>query len=824
MINDLRYALRQLFKAPAFSIAAILTIALGIGANTAVFSVVNVVVLRLLPVPNPQQLVLLHLKNQPLSTSQSGYDDSSLSWSVFETLRLRHDVFTDMVAFAPLAFGKVPVRFGAEPEEVHGEVVNGNFFSGLGVQPFLGRGLTLEDESRSAPVAILSYRWWDSRFRRSGEVLGQTLYVKGVAVTIIGVAPPGFEGTDPGQPNMDFWLPLQKHPALNPWGRPGNDHSYYGTPNWLCLLTISRLRPDVSVGQAIAALTPAFRQALAKSSPVNPKDRAPELAFSDVRGVGTLRDDYEQPLRVLMAMVALVLLIASTNVAMLLLLRNSARRREFALRRALGANARVLFAQLASESFLLVAAGFVLAWAFAGEATQVLTRWSGLDIIIEPDRHVLFFTVVVSIIIAFLFGLLPMRVTNGLPLASTLTSSAAAINGSRSRFLARRAIVVGQISMCVVLLFAGELLYRTLRKLESRDLGMRTADVLVFGLDPQSSVRSEAEAIRLHLRISQALRALPGVESVTVSAVRLGAGSSNNDGALVDGRNPLPDRPFAPMRVNEVGSDFLRTLGIPIDLGRDFNEADILGSRKVAIVNQTFADRYLPHTPPLGHQVSFFGDLKTAYTIVGVSRNSRYTGVKDLDRPIVYFPFTQVPGVSDMQYEIHTFGAPKAIISAATGVVHAIDPNLALEDPTTQKELFDNTISQERLIARLAILFGAIAMGLVLIGLYGSISYTVSRRTAEIGVRMALGAQRRQVLGMVLRESALLAFAGLAVGLPLALALARTLRSMLFGLNFVDPIACVVAVVGIAIVSACGTFFPARRAISIDPIRALRME
>ncbi len=823
-MHDLRYAFRQLLRSPAFTIVSILTIALGIGANTAVFSVMNAVLLRFLPVPNPQDLVLFHLKNQPLSSSQSGYDDESLSLPVFRAMRARHDVFTDVVAFAPLSFTKVSVRYGAEPEQVHGEMVSGNFFSGLGVQMLLGRAFTMQDESEGAPVAILSYRWWSRRFNDSPQVLGQTLYVKGLPFTIVGVAPPGFEGTDPGQPNMDFWLPLQKNPALNPWGEAASDQSLYGSPKWLALMMIGRLSPGVSPQKATAELTPLFRRTLAEASPVDPKDRPPELVFSDLRGIETLREDYDHPLHVLMTMVALVLLIASTNVAMLLLLRNSAREREFALRRALGANARVLFGQLISESIILVAAGCALAWFLAGAATQELTRWSGLDLTIEPDRQVLLFTIAISAAIAVVFGLVPMRAASSFPLALALKTSAATSNTDRHRFSGRRLLVALQISMCAVLLFAGDLLYQTLRNLESSDLGMRTAGLLVFGIDPPSNVRTDADAIHLHLRILDTLRTLPGVDGATVSAVRIGSGGSSNDGALVDGRNPLPARPFAPMRVNAVGPDFLRTLGIPINAGRDFNQADLLSATKVAIVNQTFADRYLPHTPPLGHSVAFFSSPKDAFMIVGVARNSRYTSIKELDRPIVYFPFTQVKGISEMQYEVHTSGDPMAILPVITRVVHGIDPNLPLENPIAQREQFEQTISQERLIARLAVLFGALAMGLVLVGLYGSISYTVSRRTAEIGVRMALGARRSQVLAMVLRESAILAITGLAIGLPIAFALARTLRSMLFGLSVIDPIAIVVALAGIAIICACATFFPARRAASIDPIRALRME
>ena len=822
--QNFRYTIRQLVKSPVFTIVSVLTIALGIGANTAIFSVMNAVLLRFLPVRNPQELVYFHLKNQPLSTSQTGYDDTSLSLPVFEAMRSRQDVFTDVMAFAPLAFQKVSVRVGTEPEQVYGEMVSGNFFSGLGVEPVLGRGFTMQDELQHAPIAVLSYAWWNLRFGGSRNVLGRTVYVKGVAFTVVGIAPAGFGGTDPGHPNMDFWVPLQSSPELNAWGMSASDNTLYGSPNWLCLLMLGRLRPGLSPQQATAQLTPLFRRTLAQASAVDPKEQKPELVFSDVRGVGTLREDYEQPLHFLMAMVGLVLLIAVGNVALLLVVRNAARQREFALRRALGANARVLFAQLILESLMLVAAGSALGWIFAAWATEALAGWAGLDVMVAPDRQVLLFTLAISAVVALVFGLVPMRAASNVPLVQSLKSSAGTSNTDRHRSWGRRLVVTMQISFCVVLLFSGTLLYETLRNLESRDLGMRTAGLVVFGVTPQSTIRTDADAIRFHLALLERLRTLPGVDSATISQVRLGSELSDNDGVLVDGRNPLPAKPFAPVRFNLVGSAFLRTLGIPLRMGRDVEAADLASSRKIAIINQTFADRYLPQTNPLGHQVSSFQNPKDGYTIVGVAQNSRYTSVKESDRAIAYLPFTQVPGVLGMQYELHTPGGARGLLADAARVVRGIDPNLPLEKPITQREQFDETISQERLIAILSAFFGALAAFLVAVGLYGTISYSVSRRTMEIGLRMALGAQRKEVLGMVLRESLFLAALGLALGAPMALGVGRALRSMLFGLNPANLTACFLAFIGIAIVVAAATYFPARRAASIDPISALRME
>ena len=824
VIQGLRYTLRQLAKAPVFTAVSIFTIALGIGANTAIFSVMNTVLLNSLPVPNPQQLVYFHLKNQPLSTSQTGYGDMSMSLPVFEAMRTRGEVFTDVIGFAPLAFEKVAVRIGIEPEETWGEMVSGNFFSGLQVQPILGRGFTLNEESTHAPVAVVNYAWWKGRFAGDKDILGRTIFVKGVPFTIVGVAPPGFNGADPVHTVIDFWIPLQERPELNAWGTPATDHTLYGSPNWLALQMLGRLRQGVSLEQAQAQLTPAFEGALANASAVDPHEQKPLLVLSRVRGVENLREDYEHPLRFLMSMVALVLLIACANVVMLLLARNASRLPEFCLRQALGANRGALFLQMLRESVVLVAAGAALGWLFAGAATQALAAWSGIDINIQPDRRVLLFTAAVSAVVAIAFGLAPLGLITRLPLSLALRSAGGTTSTGQNRLWGRKLVVVLQISLCMVLLCSAGLLYRTLRNLESSDLGMRTAGLLVFGISPQSNVHTDADAIRFHTGLLDRMRALPGVDSATIMQVRIGSGGSDNDGVIVDGRNPAPDRPFAGLRINLVGSAFLHTLGIPLRLGRDIQDSDTAKSPKVAIVNQTFVDRYLPGTDPLGHHIAVLGEPKDEYTIVGVAGNSRYTEVRETEHPVAYVPFMQPQGVLEMQYELHTTGDPKMLLKEAARVVHDADPNLPLQKPTTQEAQFAETVSQERLVANLSVFFGGLAAFLVAIGLYGTISYGISRRTMEIGVRMALGAQRREVLRMVLLESFTVAAAGLAVGIAVSLAVATTLRSMLYGLSPSDPLTIVVAFAGITMVTLTAAFFPAHRAASIDPMRALRME
>jgi len=824
VIQGLRYTLRQLAKSPVFAAISILTIALGIGANTAIFSVMNTVLLHFLPVPNPQRLVYFHMKNQPLSTSQTGYGDMSMSMPVFEAMRIRREVFTDVIGFAPLAFEKVAVRIGPEPEETWGEMVSGNFFSGLQVQPIIGRVFTLKDESTHSPIAVVNYGWWKGRLAGDKDIVGKTFYVKGVPVTIVGVAPPGFNGVDPVHTVIDFWIPLQHRPELNAWGTPATDHALYGSPNWLALQMLGRLRQGVSPEQAQAQLTPAFQNALANASPVDPQEQKPLLVLSGIQGVESLRDDYEHPLRFLMSMVALVLLIACANVVMLLLARNASRLPEFCLRQALGASKRALFLQMLRESVLLVAAGAALGWLFAGGATQALAAWSGIDIVIEPDRRVLLFTAGVSAVVAIAFGLAPMGLITRLPLNLALRSTGGTTGTAQNRLWGRKVVVALQISLCMILLCSAGLLYRTLRNLESSDLGMRTAGLLVFGISPQSNIRTDADAVRFHKALLERMRALPGVDSATIMEVRIGSGGSDNDGVLVDGRNPVPDRPFAGVRSNFVGSGYLHTLGIPLRLGRDIEDSDTASSPRVAIVNQTFVDSYLAGVFPLQHHIALVGDSRDDYRIVGVAGNSRYTSIRETGRPMAYFPFTQTRGVLDMQYELHTRGDPRMLIAEASKVVQEIDPNVLLQKPITQQAQFAETVSQERLVANLSVFFGGLAAFLVAIGLYGTISYGISRRTMEIGVRMALGAQRREVLRMVLLESFSVAAVGLAVGIPASLAVATTLRSMLYGLSSSDPLTILVSFAGITMITLAAAFFPAQRAASIDPMRALRME
>lgn len=825
MLQELRFALRQLQRTPAFAFVAVLTLALGIGANTAVFSVMNAVVLRFLPVSHPERLVFLQTTGQPSNSSQTGFDNSSLSLAVYEQLRSRHDIFSDLMAFVPLSPNRTAIRYGTEPETAWADMVSANFFSGLGVRMARGRGFTSEDETRHAQTVVLSYRFWTRRFGRNPSVLGQTVFVKGVPFTIVGVAAPGFAGVEHNNAT-DLWIPIQSRPELKPWGRPAESpEGFYNAGNWWFLMAIGRLADGISEQQALAMAQPIFQRAAYAAVGTPPaSEKPPKLFFESARGIQGLRERYRQPLGLLLGMVGIVLMIACSNVAMLLAARNSTREREFSLRTALGVSRSRLFRQLAMESLLLVAAGTGLGWFFALSATRALAAWSEMDVTLTPDRNVLIYTLVLSLLAALAFGLAPLRNAGRVPVGLLLKTSSASATADRRQLRSGQIVVSAQVALCLALLVGAGLLVRTLQKLNAVDLGMRASGLLVFGVTPPPSVRGEEAVGRFYHALLDRLRVMPGVESATLMGNRIGSGWSNNTGATVDGASP-PGQGFSPMRWNSVGPDYFHVLGIPLLLGRDFTDADGPTAPPVAIVNQTFAARYLPDRQALGHRVSLSSapDAKQ-YTIVGVAANSRYTGVRESDRPMAYFPYRQVGGISGMHFELRTDLEPGGVIPEARRVVQALGPDLPLLRPMTQQEQFGESFANERLLSRLATVFGVLAAALVATGLYGTLAYRVSRRTSEIGVRMALGAQRRQVLWMVIRESLIVSVAGIVVGLPLAIGASRLLKTMLFGVSPGDPISFALAIVVIVFVTLSASLMPARRALSVDPMIALRYE
>jgi predicted permease len=508
---------------------------------------------------------------------------------------------------------------------------------------------------------------------------------------------------------------------------------------------------------------------------------------------------------------------------MLLIARNHVRQREFSLRLAVGAGKSHLFSQLLTESLLLVLCGGMLGWFLAGIGTQALAAWSGIESTLQPDRTVLGFTLAILFLAAVLFGLAPLRSALSAAPGAMLKSSSHSTTPDRNKVKFGRFIVTMQMALCIVLIVAAGLLLRTLNNLENVPVGMRLQGLVAFGVIPQG-LQAQQQVSDFYRTVIARLRTLPGVESVTVVEQRPGTGWSDNEMAFVNGHIPIGnDYRSSPMRLNSVGPDFFHVMGIPVILGRDLLDSDTETSQKVAVVNQTFVERYLPNQNPLGHRV---GHAHGERTIVGVVSRNKYTSLREKDIPMVWYPFVQTDefGVSSMHVEMHINGDPLAILPAAAKVLRDLNPNLAMVDPRTQRAQFDETITNQRLFSRLSVFFGVLAGFLVAIGLYGTLAYRASHRTVEIALRLAVGARREQVLWMLLRESLTLAAAAVVIGLPLAFGTALLLRAMLYGVGPRDPLAYLIAITVVAAVAMVAGLAPARRAARIDPMRALRTE
>ena len=830
-IQDLRFGARMLRKSPGFTLVAMLTLALGIGGNTAVFSVMNTVLLRYLPLPNPEQLVFLSLPNGPPDgVSTTGDDDKSFSYPVFEALRKEHAVFSDLMAYMPLAVDKVAVRIGEDPEEAEGDMVSGNFFSGLGASFTRGHGFALEDETAHASVLVLSYSYWTTRFGRSPSAIGQTIYVKGVPFTVIGVTAQGFYGVEPAS-STDFWIPLQNRPEITAWDEEPSQDTLYGTPKWWCIQLIGRLVPGVTESQALAKLDPVFQGAgLIGLGTPDPKAKKSVLAFSSAQGIQDMRDDYQKPIQILLAMVGLVLAIACANVSMLLVARNATRAREFSVRMALGAGRGRLLRQTLTESFLLVAGGAAFGWMFAISGSRALAVWSGVQIPFELDSRVLLFTLAISIGCAIVFGLAPLRSAVSVPVGVTLkTSNATGYRDQRSSW-SGKVVVASQMALCLILLVGSGLLVRSLRNYQTLPLGLRVDGLLVFGTDP-FSVHSDEEKEHFYQNLLARLREAPGVESATLVSHRLGSGWGWNSVWAIDGVEPQGSFSEIGMSANHVGPDFCHTLGIPILRGRDVTDADTRSAPKVVLVNEAFSKRFFSKGDALGHSVTTISStsvgkhkLENSFAIVGVIGDSKYKRVDEKSKPTLYFPFAQNTPIPNMQVELRNRGNPETLIPSVHAVLHGLDPNLPIQKPMTQRAQFDRSYSQASLFARLSIFFGIIAVLLVATGLYGTLAYRVARRTSEIGIRMALGAQHGQVLWLILRESLLVSGAAILAGVPVAIAAARLMRSMLFGVQPGDMISFLRALFGVILVALAASIIPARRAMRVDPMVALRYE
>lgn len=819
-ISDLRYALRQLKKTSGLTLICAVTLALGIGANTAVFSVMNAVLLKNLPVQDPDQVVSLNTSGAPKRT---GTVDSreTFPYTVYDALRKQHGPLSHVLAYVPLSTGKVAVRYGSQPEEAEADMVSGSFFSGLGVKLARGHGFTEQDEADHAPIAVISFTYWNRRFAQSPDVLGKTLCVNGVPITIVGVSAEGFEGLEAGR-STDFWIPLQSRAELNAWGNPPEDgKTYIANPTWWCLRLIGRLAPGVTKAQAAAQLQPLFQTAayIGLGSPL-PGEKRPTISLIEAKKFPGYDAQYGRPLRMMMTMVAFVLLIALSNVAMLLMARNATRQREFSLRLSLGAGRWELFRQLLTESLLLVSVGGVAAWLFANLSTQVLGQWAQIESTLAPDHRVLGFTLMILVLATVLLGVAPLRVALAAGPGLVLKTSSSSSYTDRGVSRTGRTIVTLQMALCVVLLVGGTLLVRTLRNLQNTPLGVRVEGLVVFGVKPQN-FHTIPESIAFYQELMRKMRVLPGVESATVVEERLGSGWSNNRLMMVDGK--IDGGPNATVRSNVVGPDFFRTLGVPILAGRDFSDSDTATSPHVGIINELFAQRFLPNQNPLGHTIGTeHGEFQM--TIIGVVKNHKYRSIDEDPIPMAWYMYAQIPVVAKMSVELRVKGEPLAILPSVRRVVQQIDPDLPLIQPMTQRAQYETSIARQLLFARLAGFFAILAVVLVATGLYGTLVYRVNNRTVEIGVRMAVGAQRSQVVWMVLRDSLMLTALGAAMGAPLALLTGKALASVLYGLSPNDLASLAIALACVVFVAIGASLLPARRAASIDPLTALRSE
>jgi predicted permease len=776
----------------------------------------NAILMQLLPVKDPEGLSYVRIANgqgQAPGGVNTGDSDTSFSEPTFEALRQRTDVLDELIGYVPMSFtGSVAVRHGELPEEAKGEEVSGNFFSGMGARVERGRGFNVSDEKSHAMIVVLSHDYWTAKFASDPDVLGKTLFIKGVPMTIVGVSAKGFKGIEPGS-STDFWIPLQSNPVLNAWGAPAESSSTYGSPNWWFLRMMARVKPGISPLQAQQALVGTFSNSVEKSlGKIDSKLWKPLLDFVPARGIAGYNDEFREPVQILMGLVALVLVIACTNVAMMVQARNAVRQREFSLRMALGASKGSVFRQLLTESAVLVAASACLGWLFAIAATRALSAWSGIETGFSPDNRVLLFTLSVSGLAALAFGLIPLWSAMQAPVAGVLRANSTSFTSNRARVFGGRIVLAAQIAICLVLLVAGGLLLRTLNNYAQEKLGFTADGLLVFDVTPQGQTETHVFFRTLLDRIRQ----LPGVEAVSMASNRPGSGWSNNNSLVLDG---VEQQGFT-LRSNDIGADFFHTMGVPILEGREFLDTDSQTTPRVAIVNESFIKRFLSNTNPIGHRI---GD-HDPFTIVGVVKDSKYTSVSEDPRPMAYFAQMQAPVVGTMSIEVRTRGDARSLLPELRKTVAMSNPDIPLGDPMTQQAQFELSYQRQRMFAALGSFFGVLAALLVATGLYGTHSFRVNRRTGEIGVRMALGATRLQVLSMVMQESLWILLAGLMAGLPITYFTVRPLGSMLYQMTAFDPVSYGAAIVAMTAVAMLAALLPARRAASIEPMQALRTE
>jgi predicted permease len=836
MIADLRFALRQLAKSPGITGVAVLSLALGIGANTAVFSLVNAILLGSLPVPNPQDLRVLQWSgtNARISSftgsmqtpggparstgamSYAGHTDEgrrttadSFTYPQYHSLREQCAPQADIFGYANLY--SITVGGRQEAFTAEGLLVSDNFFSGLGVRPVIGRLFAAGDDSAgTAPIAVICHEWWERRFGLDPAVLDASLTFNGHAFTVIGVLPSEFRGVHPGD-RAEFYVPMSAQPQLMPsWPPASPDHW------WIKLL--ARIQPDVRPAQLQAALDVVF------SREVRERVRTPAVVVTDGRaGPGWDRQYYRKPLLLLLGVVGLVILVACANLAGLSLARGAAREHEFAVRAALGSGRWRLIRQSLAESLVLALAGGALGLVLAFWGKTAISRLlagspDGLRYDLSLDLGVLVFTFALALVTAALTGLLPAWRAGQVDPVAGLKSRTAL---GTPRLRAGKILVTMQIALSVLLLAGAGLYVRTLVNLMHVNPGFATENLLLFQLNPRAAGLRGAAATAFFERTQDALEKIPGARAVALTHLKLLAGSMSGGGFFKLPAHPELTGETGPRAHRlEVSEKFFATLGIPLVLGRGFTTADIDGAPKVVVVNQTFVRRYFPHEIPIGQTLEIGNDL---WQIVGVCRDTKYEDLKADTPATVYQSYRQI-GTGRAYLAVRTTLPPFALASAARKAVAALNPEVPLADITTQEAVRDQGISQQRMFATLVSALAGLAVLLACIGLYGLMAYNVTRRKSEIGVRMALGATPGRVARPILREALLLAGAGVGAGLPAALALVQLIKSQLYGVAPFDPLSFAAAALALVLVALLAAWLPARQASRVNPLEALRAE
>ena len=835
MITDFRYALRTLLHAPAFSLVVVLTLGLGIGANTAIFSLMDQLLLRLLPVVRPEELVQL---DGPGPFSGRTQNDQTFSYPMYRDLRDGNDVFTGLVARAPASANLVEA---GQAERVTVEMISGNTFEVLGVRPVLGRALTPDDDRVRAghPVVMLSHDYWTRRFAGRSEILNHTLTINTTTMTVVGVAPPGFAGVV-ALDTPDVFVPLMMKAQITPtWDDLDNRRS-----RWVNV--IGRLKPGLAVDAAKARLDVLYKQInaaelesvpefAAASALFKERFRAKSIAVEPAgRGLSGLRGGFSTPIAVLMGMVGLVLLIACANVANLLIARAAARQKEMGVRLALGASRARIMRQTLFESLLLSLAG--------GMVGLVLSIWLGELLVgllpsggsadalsTTPDLRVGLFTLAVSVFTAVVFGLAPALQSSRPDMNQTLREEAGSLAGSASHARLRKTLVVAQVAVSMLLVAGAGLFARSLYNLQHLSPGFDATALVSFAVSPELAGYDQTRIKRFYQTLQQELQRLPGVRGATLAAEPVLTDSVSSRTVQVQGYETKPDENMNPW-TNEVAPGHFRTMGMPLVLGREFTERDAAGAPLVAIVNETFARYYFGTENPLGRR---FGwrvlNNPGAIEIVGVVKDSLHGGMREGTTPdneirrFVYTPLQQGTELTGMTVYVRaTPAGADGLIDAVRDTVRRLDPSLPVYNVTTMENTIDEAMFTERMLAVLSAAFGLLATLLAAVGLYGLMSYTVARRTREIGIRMALGAERGTVVWLVLREVAILTGLGIVIGVPAALGLSRLVASQLFGLSATDPITLTVAAVTLGLVGAAAGYLPARRAADVEPVTALR--